>query len=231
MTARPAKILLVDDDAATRAGLLELLTGAGYDTRAVSTFEEGMRALRVDTPDLLIADVRLGAFNGLQLLVSSPRSVPAIVITGFADPVLESDARQHGADYVLKPVTPSVLLDMVRRRLAQVETSRFETLRRWERKSVQGGIPARIDDQPARILDVSYGGLRFQMPRAGAAPLSVNIRLTTADVAVRADVVWHTPLGEHAWLGGATVSQANIATAREWRSLVDSLGETPVLPP
>src|SRR6476619_5536155 len=100
MTARPAKILLVDDDAAT--------------------FEEGIRALRVDTPDLLIADVRLGAFNGLQLLVSSPRSVPAIVITGFADPVLESDARQHGADYVLKPVTPSVLLDMVRRRLAQV---------------------------------------------------------------------------------------------------------------
>lgn len=223
MTARPAKILLVDDDAATRAGLLELLTGAGYDTRAVSTFEEGMRALRADTPDLLIADVRLGAFNGLQLLVSSPRSVPAIVITGFADPVLESDARQHGADYVLKPVTPSVLLDMVRRRLAQVETSRFETLRRWERKSVPGGIPARIDDHPARILDVSYGGLRFQMPRAGAAPLSVSVRLTTADVAVRADVVWHTPLGEHAWLGGAAVSQANIATARDWRTLVDSL--------
>src|SRR4029078_4519196 len=121
MTVRPAKILLVDDDAATRPGLLELLIGAGYETRAVATFEEGIRALRVDTPDLLIADVRLGAFNGLQLLVSSPRSVPAIVITGFADPVLESDARQHGADYVLKPVTPSVLLDMVRRALAQRE--------------------------------------------------------------------------------------------------------------
>ncbi len=224
MTVRPAKILLVDDDAATRAGLLELLIGAGYETRAVATFEEGIRALRVDTPDLLIADVRLGAFNGLQLLVSSPRSVPAIVITGFADPVLESDARQHGADYVLKPVTPSVLLDMVRRRLAQVETSRFETLRRWERKSVSGGLPARIDDQPARILDVSYGGLRFQMPRAGDAPLSVNVRLTQHELAIRADVVWHTPLGEHAWLGGAAVSQANIATARDWRTLVDSLG-------
>ena len=43
------------------------------------------------------------------------------------------------------------------------------------------------------------------------------------DLAIRADVVWHTPLGEHAWLGGAAVSQANIATARDWRTLVDSL--------
>jgi len=224
MTARPAKILLVDDDTATRAGLLELLTGAGYETRAVATFEEGMRALRADTPDLLIADVRLGAFNGLQLLVSSPRSIPAIVITGFADPVLESDARQHGAEYVLKPVTPPVLLEMVRRRLARVETSRVETLRRWERKSLCGGVPASINDQPARILDVSYGGLRFQMPRAGAAPRSVDIRLSESDVPIRADVVWHTALGEHAWLVGAAVSQADIATARDWRTLVDSLG-------
>src|SRR3954451_15373481 len=223
MTRNRSKVLLVDDDAATRQGLAEFFTESGYEVQAVASFEEGLRALRSETPDLLIADVRLGAFNGLQLLVSSPRSVPAIVITGFADPVLESDARQHGADYVLKPVTPSVLLDMVRRRLAQVETSRFETLRRWERKAVPGGLPARIDDQPARVLDVSYGGLRFQMPRAGEAPLSVNVRLSQPALAIRADVVWHTPLGEYAWLGGAAVSQANIATARDWRTLVDSL--------
>ena len=136
MTSKPSRILLVDDDPATRIGLAELLTDAGYETRAVATFEEGLRALRTETPDLLIADVRLGAFNGLQLLVSSPRTVPAIIITGFADPVLESDARQHGAEYVLKPVTPSVLLEMVQRKLSEIERSKFETLRRWERKVV-----------------------------------------------------------------------------------------------
>ena len=114
--------------------------------------------------------MRLGAFNGLQLLVSSPRSVPAIVITGFADPVLESDARQHGAEYVLKPVTPSVLLDMIRRRLVQIEQSKFETLRRFDRKTVPGGLAVRIDDLDARILDISYGGLRFEMPRVGELP-------------------------------------------------------------
>ena len=50
MTPKPSRILLVDDDAATRNGLLELLTNAGYDTRAVATFEEGLRALRTETP-------------------------------------------------------------------------------------------------------------------------------------------------------------------------------------
>ena len=140
--------------------------------------------------------MRLGAFNGLQLLVSSPRSVPAIIITGFADPVLESDARQHGAEYVLKPVTPSVLLDMIRRRLAQVEQSKFKTLRRWERKAVPGGFDARIDDRQARILDISYGGLRFEIPRDGDPPTSLSVRLPAADIAVRADVVWRVPLGD-----------------------------------
>jgi DNA-binding response OmpR family regulator len=223
MTSKPSRILLVDDDPATRLGLAELLTDAGYQTRAVATFEEGLRALRTETPDLLIADVRLGAFNGLQLLVSSPRTVPAIIITGFADPVLESDARQHGAEYVLKPVTPSVLLEMVRRKIAQLEQSNFETLRRWERKTVPGGMPARIDDHPARILEVSYGGLRFEMPRVGELPPSLSVRLPSSDISVRAEVVWHTPLGESAWLCGAAVSQTNLATAREWRGLVDAV--------
>lgn len=223
MTSKPSRILLVDDDQATRSGLAELLTGAGYDVRAVATFEEGLRALRADAPDLLIADVRLGAFNGLQLLVSSPRSVPAIIITGFADPVLESDARQHGAEYVLKPVTPSVLLELIARRLSLIEQSKFEQLRRWDRKTVPGGLPARIDDQPARIVDISYGGLRLEIPRHEDPPSSLSVRVTAADIAVRADVVWRRPVGDSGWLCGASVSQTTLAVAREWRGLVDAV--------
>jgi DNA-binding response OmpR family regulator len=224
MTPKPSKVLLVDDDTATRLGLAELLADAGYETRAVATFEEGLRALRSETPDLLIADVRLGAFNGLQLLVSSPRRVPAIIITGFADPVLESDARQHGAEYVLKPVSPPVLLEMVRRRLAQVAQSKFETLRRWERKQVGGALEVRIEDHSARILDISYGGLRFEIARGETElPHSLNVRLPSSDISVRADVVWRRPVGETAWLCGAAVSQTSPAIAREWRGVVDAV--------
>jgi DNA-binding response OmpR family regulator len=225
MEPTPPRVLIVDDDAATRVGLAELLTAAGYEARAVGTFEEGLKALRIDPPDLLIADVRLGAFNGLQLLVSSPRRIPAIVITGFADPVLESDARQHGAEYLLKPVAPAVLLELVRRKLAQVRQSRFDTLRRWERKQVAGGLPARIDDQPARVLDISYGGLRFEIPRnpEQSLPPSISVKLPASDLSVRADLVWQSPAGEQVLICGAAVSQTSPAVAREWRGLVDAL--------
>jgi len=224
MTRKRSKVLLVDDDTATRLGLAEFFTEAGYEVQAVGSFEEGMRALRSGSPDFLIADVRLGAFNGLQLLVSSPRSIPAIIITGFADPVLESDARQHGAEYVLKPVSPHVLLEMVGRRLARVEESQFETVRRWDRKPVPGGLEARIDDRPGRILDISYGGLRFEVPRSDTdLPPSLSLKMPSSYLSVRADIVWRTTIGREIWMCGAQVSQSSPAIAREWRGLVDAV--------
>ncbi len=164
----PSKVLIVDDDKTTREGLAEFLEEAGYEAVAVGTFEDATRVLRTSPPDLLIADVRLGPFNGLQLVISSPQPIPAIIITGFADPVLESDARRRGADYVLKPVSPSRLLDLVAQKLAAARPA-FGTPRRWERKPVIGGLPISVDDTPARIVDVSYGGLRFEMQRDGQA--------------------------------------------------------------
>lgn len=109
------KVLIVDDDASTRLGLSELLTTAGYQTYDVGTFHEGIRALRDYSPDLLIVDIRLGSFNGLQLLIFAPNCVPVIITTGFNDPILEAEARKHGAEYVLKPLSPSSFLQLVRR--------------------------------------------------------------------------------------------------------------------
>jgi DNA-binding response OmpR family regulator len=218
----PSRVLIVDDDKTTRAGLAELLEGAGYEPQPVGTFEEAMRILRTDPPDLLITDVRLGPFNGLQLLISSPRPVPAIIITGFADPVLESDARRRGAEYVLKPVGAAKLLQLVEQKLAS--HSGFMVPRRWERKQVVGGLPANVENEPARILDVSYGGVRFEIDRAPdrMVPSSFNITLPTAQLSVHADLVWKSLIGGQTWLCGAALSQEN-PSAPQWYGLVDAI--------
>jgi len=117
MTVRKT-ILLVEDDDATRIGLSTLLERAGYDVVASESVQEGRSILEEDPPDLLITDVRLGAFNGLQLLAMSPRPIPTIVTTGFPDPVLEAEARQLGAKFLLKPVEPADLLALVADMLA-----------------------------------------------------------------------------------------------------------------
>jgi DNA-binding response OmpR family regulator len=114
----PSRILIVDDDEAYLAGLKELLEMHGYEPLLAVTFEEGQRALREDAPALLLADVRLGPFNGLQLLASSPVRIPAIVVSGFDDPVLQAEARAQGADYLVKPIETGALLALIDRRLA-----------------------------------------------------------------------------------------------------------------
>jgi DNA-binding response OmpR family regulator len=219
----PSRVLIVDDDLATRVGLAELLQQAGYDTTAVGSFEEAARLLRSTPPDLLIADVRLGPFNGLQLVISSPTPVPAIIITGFADPVLESDARRRGAEYVLKPVQPAALLDLVEGKLAAARTG-FGVLRRWDRKTVIGGLPAQIGDEPARILDVSYGGVRFEI--AGkperTPPSSFRMTFPSAQLSINGTLVWKSLIAGRTWLCGASLSSESTDSA-EWSGLVDAL--------
>lgn len=124
---RCPRVLIVDDDAATRLGLSELLDSAGYEAIPVDCFELARHILRSAVPpDALITDVRLGDYNGLQLLFDSPVPVPTIVISGFPDPVLQSDAEHYGATYLVKPVSPSLVLELLRARTAPQEAERQE---------------------------------------------------------------------------------------------------------
>jgi DNA-binding response OmpR family regulator len=220
------RVLIVEDNDATRIGLNELLTRAGYSAQAVRSFEDGIRAMREDPPDLLLADVRLGPYNGLQLLVTGPKRVPAIIMTGFPDPVLEADARQLGAQFVLKPVSPAALLALVEQELGPRPAAEMPgSTRRWARKQVPGELAARVADATARILDISYGGLRFTLPLEADRdlPPSFNVSLPSADLSVQVDLVWSTRQSDGAWLCGAALSTANQAASLAWCGLVDAL--------
>jgi FixJ family two-component response regulator len=219
------RILIVDDDQATRSGLAKLLERAGFETIAASTFQEGARFLREAAPDLLITDVRLGEFNGLHLVVMRPREMPAIVLTGFPDPVLEAEARRAGADYLLKPFSGAEIVRLAEQKLAAAgEHGVTSSKRRWERKHVSNALAACVEDLPARILDVSYGGLRFEIARLAERPVpsSFNVSLPPSEVVFPCDLVW-TDRHDNSWLCGAQVSQENHDAALAWRGLVDAL--------
>jgi DNA-binding NtrC family response regulator len=111
-------ILVVDDAPAVRRMLTELLTGAGYEVMSAGTFEEGKHLADAGNPDLMLIDIRLGDYNGLQLAVRervNHPGRPVIVMTGHSDPVLEAEARRHGAEFVEKPLHPSRLIEMIQR--------------------------------------------------------------------------------------------------------------------
>ena len=70
------KILIVDDNPATRGDLVTLLADAGFDTMTASTVPEAMRALATATPNLLITEIRLDSYNGLHLIAMAPKPMP-----------------------------------------------------------------------------------------------------------------------------------------------------------
>jgi two-component system, response regulator RegA len=111
------KILIVDDDPSLLEALERSFEEAGEDVVAHSTFEQARKALQTTQFDALITDVRLGAFNGLQLAVIGRDTYPnirLIVFSGFDDPVLRTEAEHVGATYIVKPVTGAKLLEILR---------------------------------------------------------------------------------------------------------------------
>jgi DNA-binding response OmpR family regulator len=118
--SRPS-ILVVDNDRAALGGLVELLREQGYHVRSADSFEDAKRLLTAQYHDVLITDVRLGPYNGLQLVVRIRHLQPstvAIVVTAFPDPVLAEEARRLGAAYAAKPLRPAEFLALVASTLA-----------------------------------------------------------------------------------------------------------------
>jgi len=115
-----ARVLVVDDEPMVVDALREVLADAGYVTLGATSFEDGRRLLLAPpVPDVVVADVRLGRYNGLQLAVLRPQATAAIVISGHWDEVLEAEARQHGAVYFQKPLASPALLETVARLIAE----------------------------------------------------------------------------------------------------------------
>ena len=109
-------VLVVDDDSAI-LNLVELwLTEAGYDVATCNAFDRAKQQLAQSTPDILLTDVRLGAFNGLQLVILAKEQDPHMitaVMSAYDDPLLRKEASRCGARYVLKPFTYEQILDSV----------------------------------------------------------------------------------------------------------------------
>ncbi len=73
---------------------------------------------KVLPPTSWFADIRLGDFNGLQLVAVRPPSTAAVVMSGHWDNTLEAEARKHGAAYLPKPMSANLLVGTLKQVLA-----------------------------------------------------------------------------------------------------------------
>jgi len=107
------RVVIVDDDERLLSAMQECFIGAGDEVVTFAQFEPAKSYLATAEIDALVTDVRLGAYNGLQLVMLAKWGHPemkAMVLSGFEDPVLRHDAANIGASFCLKPVDREQLL-------------------------------------------------------------------------------------------------------------------------
>lgn len=218
---QPYRILVLDDDEHALAGIVELLRDAGHLVTGATTFDAAKRLLAASRFDLFATDIRLRGFNGLHLVRQAHQDYPemgAIIMTGYDEPMMELEAGRYGAAFLRKPIKPKEFLEAVARALAVVRRQR-----RWPRKRVMGGFRVTAAGRPAAVVDVSYGGLRLEMP-GQPVPASFDVEVAGIGLHLQVEPVWlHPSPATGSVLCGAVIASEGTPAARTWRAIVDRL--------
>ncbi len=112
------RILVIEDDRATRKALQELFEPEGYAVTTARSGAEGLTAFKSSAPDFVILDLRLPEMGGQDVCRAIRReseNVPILILTGSSDELSRVLLLELGADdYVTKPFSPKELLARVR---------------------------------------------------------------------------------------------------------------------
>jgi len=111
-------VLIVDDEAGVREGLVRAVASKGHRTVAASSLLEARRALEGEELDCVLLDMRLKDGDGLDLLremrAGRHRETPVIMATAYGDSERTIQAMKAGAfEYVTKPFDLPTLLEAV----------------------------------------------------------------------------------------------------------------------
>lgn len=222
MTKWPFRILVIDDDEHALIGMSELLCEQGHDVTAAATYDEAKAALAASTFDLLVTDVRLRPHNGLHLVMHARAEHPetAIVITtGYDEPAIALEASRYNARFLKKPIRPTEFLKTIDDALGTVRRRR-----RWPRKHVSGGFRVTADGRPAAVVDVSYGGLRLELPDQAPLPAAFDVEMASIGLHLVVEPVWAAVVPETGQtICGAALEEAEPRAIEAWHAIVDRL--------
>ena len=117
MTARPAHILVIDDEPQVRKVLRECLAAEGYAVSEAKDGAELQAYLDHQVVDLITLDLKLAGEDGLSLArqIRSQRNIPIVIITGKGKVIDRVAGLELGADdYIAKPFNVREVLARVR---------------------------------------------------------------------------------------------------------------------
>jgi DNA-binding NtrC family response regulator len=141
-------VLVVDDDAATRDGLVALLESWGYDASSAADGSTALKICDKQLPAAVVTDLMMPGMSGLEFihaLAERVHQVSVIFLTGQASLETAVQAIKLGAyDYLPKPLEPQRLRAVLEKGLKQVALAREAGALRQRLESPLGSYGALI---------------------------------------------------------------------------------------
>jgi two-component system C4-dicarboxylate transport response regulator DctD len=114
-----AKVVIIDDDDASRLSIAQMLNLRGYFTQIFNSAEAAVAWPRLPDVDCIIVDVKMPGMDGEEFLAEVIRrnyQPPIILITGHGDVAMAVRALKAGAyDFIEKPFDDDLMLASVSR--------------------------------------------------------------------------------------------------------------------
>ncbi|HEV3162765.1 MAG TPA: sigma-54 dependent transcriptional regulator, partial [Isosphaeraceae bacterium] len=105
--AKPATILVADDDRTIRRNLVRYLQAEKYQTLEATNGDEALEQIQTRAPDAVLLDLKMPGRDGLEVLGvlgAALAELPVIVVTAFGGSAAAIEAMRRGAyDYLSKP--------------------------------------------------------------------------------------------------------------------------------
>lgn len=122
------RVLIVDDELATRKLLAAMFGEAGFSCKAAASAEDGLSVLERESVDAVLSDLQMPGTSGMEFLAEVRRRYPRLaflMITGVDDIRVGIEAmRRGGDDYLVKPLQMEVVLASLGRALEKKRLER-----------------------------------------------------------------------------------------------------------
>lgn len=109
------KVLLVEDDVASRNAMVSLLTQLGHETQAAWTAEEAKTMIDTFKPDVALLDLRLPGLPGDAFAIYLKRKQPKIKIIFISGELRLEEPNRFGDDVIFlpKPINFAKLIESI----------------------------------------------------------------------------------------------------------------------
>ena len=149
-------VYVVDDDEAVRDSLQWLLEGKDYRVRCYESAEAFLSRYDPREVACLIADIRMGGMNGMELqarLIERQSPLPIMFITGHGDVPMAVESMKNGAmDFIQKPFQEVQLLDLVERMLERARDAFISSQQSASREALLAKLTGRESQVLERIV-------------------------------------------------------------------------------